>query len=347
MSRERLRDCAYLTVTGLGLIVVTFLFFRYLFVPILPFVIAWGVAFALRPPSVFIAKKFKLNRKFVAVTLAVLLIAIGIGAISAIAVIGLQKLWDFLSEFVSGNRISGMLDEIANPVGAFLGEEGEINAQVGEAIKEAINRLISLLVDVVGNAVRSVPKFLFFMLVTVISAIYFSVDLERINGALKSILPEKAISSLINVKNRFFSVGLKYIRSYLLLMLVTFVIMTVGFLILGIKNAFVLAALVALLDLLPIIGVGTLLVPWSVFQLLFGNFGLGIGLVVLLVSHEIIRQLVEPKILGKSLGIHPISSLILLYVGYSVFGIGGLILLPMIGAILSIALKKKDSAEVG
>ena len=80
--------------------------------------------------------------------------------------------------------------------------------------------------------------------------------------------------------------------------------------------------------------------------MIFGSLWVGIGIAILLVLHEIIRQFVEPKIIGKSLGIHPIISLMLLYVGYSVFGISGLILLPLIGAMLGIVLKKKDSSEV-
>ena len=346
MNRERLKDYAYFTVVGLGLIAFAFLFLRYLFVPILPFIIAWGVAFVLRSPSIFISKKLKLNRKFVAVSLAVLSVALGIGALTALSVFGLHKLWEFLSDFVSGNSISEMLAGISDPVGAFFGEGVEINAQVGAAIKEALNKLISWLVELVSTAVRSVPRFLFFLLVTVISSVYFSMDLERINNAVKSLLPEKFSSKLVRIKNRFFSVGIKYIRSYLILMLITFGVMLIGFLILRVKNAFLIAALVAFLDLLPIIGVGTLLVPWSIYQMIFGSLWVGIGIAILLVLHEIIRQFVEPKIIGKSLGIHPIISLMLLYVGYSVFGISGLILLPLIGAMLGIVLKKKDSSEV-
>jgi predicted PurR-regulated permease PerM len=151
---------------------------------------------------------------------------------------------------------------------------------------------------------------------------------------------------MIKLKDRFFKVGVKYIRAYLIIMLITFVIMLTGFLIMRVENALLLASVIALLDVLPLIGVGTVLVPWSVFQLLFGNLYLGIGLALIFVVNEVVRQISEPKIVGKSLGIHPLVSLVLLYVGYSVLGIAGLLLVPLISVILNVITDKNDAAEV-
>ena len=91
----------------------------------------------------------------------------------------------------------------------------------------------------------------------------------------------------------------------------------------------------ALLDALPLIGVGTLLVPWSIYQFIFGDVRVGVGLLVLFGVHEILRQITEPKIIGKSLGIHPVLSLILLYVGYSIFGFFGLLLIPIAAVVVN------------
>ena len=135
-------------------------------------------------------------------------------------------------------------------------------------------------------------------------------------------------------------------RSYLIIMLITASEMLVGFLVIGVNNAPLLALCVSLLDMLPVIGVGTVLVPWSVFELLFGNFSRGIGLSVLFFVNLVVRQIIEPKILGKNLGIHPIISLVMLYLGYAVFGIFGLLLVPLFAVILNILIDKKNSSEV-
>ncbi|MBO5879672.1 MAG: AI-2E family transporter, partial [Clostridia bacterium] len=102
---------------------------------------------------------------------------------------------------------------------------------------------------------------------------------------------------------------------------------------------------VAVLDLLPLIGVGTVLVPWSIFEFVLGNTGRGIGLIVLLVAHELIRQFAEPRIIGKNLGVHPIISLILLYVGYGAFGFFGILLVPLFAIVLNILLNKFSVKE--
>ena len=122
--------------------------------------------------------------------------------------------------------------------------------------------------------------------------------------------------------------------------------MLCGFLVLRVSQAPIIALIVAALDILPIIGVGTVLVPWSVFEIARGNVAVGVGLIILFLVNEVIRQFSEPKIVGKSLNIHPLLTLLLLYLGYSLFGISGLILIPVIIAVLGLV-KKDEAADVG
>jgi predicted PurR-regulated permease PerM len=121
--------------------------------------------------------------------------------------------------------------------------------------------------------------------------------------------------------------------------------MLTGLLIMKTKNALLLSVIIAILDLLPIIGVGTVIVPWSIVELLLGNTGIGIGLIILLAVHELIRQFAEPKIIGKNLGVHPLVSLLLLYVGYSVLGFVGILFVPLLAVVLNIFFDKNDVTE--
>ena len=138
----------------------------------------------------------------------------------------------------------------------------------------------------------------------------------------------------------------KYILSYSLIMLITYLTLLGGFLLLGVDHAPIIALFIAALDILPILGVGTVLVPWSIFELVMGNRFLGIGLIILFVVNAIIRQLTEPKIVGKSLNMHPIITLMMIYVGYALFGFLGMIILPIISVILGSILKQDNSAKV-
>ena len=350
MNKEKIEYYAHLTLTVVGVFFGAYVFFCYLFLPVLPFIIAWATALILRPVSRRISDKTGISRKLVGVSLAIVTVSVGLGAVIAIFVLILGETWDVLSELVKDERIYLLLKKIADPIGELFGEGdgvGELSGYLGDTLKNAVSSLAELTVGVLTKIAKGIPRVLFFIIVTVIASIYFSLDIDNINARVRGILPKKAANTLCRLKSHFLSVGIKYIRSYLILMLITFFVMLVGFLILGIENAFLFALVIALVDLLPLIGVGMILVPWSIFAFVFGAVGLGIGLAVLFVVHEILRQLAEPKIIGKSLGIHPVISLVLLYVGYTVFGIGGLLLTPIASVAIRIFSNKNNSSEVG
>ena len=350
MNNEKLQAYAHLTITALGVAVVAFIVVRYLFLPLLPFFIAWGVAFVVRPAALFISKKLKLPRRLVSALLAAVAILVGLSAVVALGVWGISAAWRFLSDFAKDERLFELLERIANPISAIFGDgEGaaRLEEYLGDTLKGAISSVLSTLVDILTAVATRVPGVLFFILVTLIAAVYFAIDIERINAFVRRILPKRVGRALVRLKDSFLHVGVRYIRSYLILMSITFVIMLAGFLILRVKNALFLALVISLLDILPLIGVGTVIVPWSVFQLIFGSPVIGIGLIVLLIVHEITRQFAEPRIVGKSLGLHPIVSLVLLYVGYSLFGFFGLLITPVVGILAGLLINKNDATEIG
>ena len=349
MNNEKLQAYAHLTITALGVAVVAFIAVRYLFLPLLPFFIAWGVAFVVRPAALFLSRKLKLPRRLVSALLAAVAILVGLSAVVALGVWGISAAWRFLSDFAKDERLFELLERIANPISAIFGDgEGaaRLEEYLGDTLKGAISSVLSTLVDILTAVATRVPGVLFFILVTLIAAVYFAIDIERINAFVRRILPKRVGRALVRLKDSFLHVGVRYIRSYLILMSITFVIMLAGFLILRVKNALFLALVISLLDILPLIGVGTVIVPWSIFQLVFGSPVIGIGLIVLLIVHEITRQFAEPRIVGKSLGLHPIVSLVLLYVGYSLFGFFGLLITPVVGILAGLLINKNDAPEI-
>ena len=348
MNRDKVEYYAHLTVTAIGIGIVAFLFFKYLFVALLPFLISWAAAFMLRPFARKVARKTRIPIKIVSVLLTILCVLIGLGAIALFCFFAIKESWEFFSSLAGDERVIDILAKITNPIGAIFGESEASNAlteHIGSAIEKGISSLVSKLVSLLSDIAASIPGVLFFILVTVISSVYFALDIDRVNGWIKMLLPKKMISALERLKKSCRSVGGKYVRSYLLIMGITFIVMLIGLFVLKVKNAVLLSVIIAILDLLPIIGVGTVLVPWSIVELLLGNTGMCIGLLVLLVVHELIRQFAEPKIIGKSLGVHPIVSLLLLYVGYSVLGFVGILFVPLLAVVLNIFFDKNDVTE--
>lgn len=329
-----------------GVILVVFM--KYLLPIFLPFLIAWVTALATSAPAKKLASLTKIPERIMRLLLSFAVAVLLFGVITLILWQLVGVIWGVLADIGQGEGLYDVLIQLTNPSLSIFGDS--IPPELAERISEAVRSLLSSTLAALASAVTSwvgvLPRAFIFLVVTLISLVYFNLDLERINAAVRGILPKRAVMFLSKIKHQIFEVGLKYVKSYLLIMLITFGIMLFGFLILRVQGALLLAIIVAALDILPVIGVGTVLVPWSVFELARGNVAMGIGLIALFVVNEVIRQFSEPKIVGKNLNIHPLLTLVLLYFGYSLFGISGLILIPVIIAVLGI-IKKEEPTNVG
>ena len=349
MNKEKIEYYAHLTVTLAGLLLIISLAVRYLFFAILPFLLAWTSAMLIRPLSNKISSRIRISARVIAPILAVLLVSAGLFLAIGIAVLLLGEAWEVLSSIIADDGISQMLSSAGDPIRALVGDEegaNVISEYIDSAVNGALARLSDFVVDILSRIVRGVPRVLIFILVTVVASVYFSIDINKINARVKRHLPSRWSSTVVRLKSRVSTVGKRYIRSYLILMSITFAVVLTGLLLLGVRRAPLIALIVAILDVLPLIGVGTVLLPWGVISILIGNVGRGIALLVLLVIHEIVRQIAEPRILGKSLGIHPLMSLVLLYVSYEVLGFGGILLVPLLVVLVGMLGDKNDPAEI-
>ncbi len=346
MNFEKIRRLAYLAVCILGVTLIAYLFMKHLFLIILPFLIAWFVAFMLRPLSIRLSRILKIKPKIIRPILTVLLIIL-LFSLSGLGIWALSReAWDLLSGIGSDNSIKEIISGVIGAGGIISGIFGEFSEYVSEGIYNLVMSLLSKLAGALSSFASAIPRALFFILITLISAIYFAVDLERINAAVRRILPVKAYDFLVRMKDGFLRAFMRYVRSYALLLIITFVEMLIGLFVISAPYPVLIAILIAIFDLLPVIGVGTVLIPWSVWSILTDKTGFGISLIVLFVLHTIFRQLIEPRIVGKNLGVHPILTLVLLYSGYSLFGVVGLLLVPVFTVLFNLALNKENSAEV-
>ena len=131
------------------------------------------------------------------------------------------------------------------------------------------------------------------------------------------------------IKEQFVSTIGKYLRAYGLIIFITFTELFIGFSILGVSYSFIIAMITALVDILPVLGTGTILIPWGVYMIFAGNYFLGIGILVLYVLITVVRQVLEPKIVGSYVGLYPLVTLMAMYIGSKVMGFFGLFLFPI------------------
>ena len=180
------------------------------------------------------------------------------------------------------------------------------------------------------------PAALLFVTVTLLACYYFSADdgtLGRRAGRLILRLSPPALRDRLPPwGRRFRRIGRQYLRACLLLGLSTFLQAFIGLALLRVPYAFLLALLIALVDFLPLLGTGIILLPWAVVSLLLGEVKLGVGLLVLYAVSTLLRQILEPKLIGEGLGIHPLLSLAAMYAGLRLFGVWGMILAPLLTA---------------
>ena len=349
MNREKISTVSHLCIISFAALGAIFIGVKYALPLALPFVMAWIIALVVKRPADAVAKRLHLPFRLTRGAMALVLILALLGAM----IFGIVRLsteaWALFASLSENGSLSEIIASVIDPFDTLLGNAElapELADRIAGAASGILSEVLSKLASVLTATVSSVPKIALFIIVTAVSTVYFAADLEAIGAAILAVLPDGVEKRLIRLREDLFGIIAKYARSYLLLMLLTFSIMIFGLSLLKVRYALLLAAIISLLDLLPIIGVGTVLVPWSVWMLIMGDIKFAVGLLILFGVNEVVRQVAEPKIFGMYLGIHPLLTLILLYAGYSLLGLAGLLLLPVVSVLVSAVVNKGKTADV-
>jgi len=321
-----------------------FLFFNYLFVWFLPFIIAWIIAFFIQPVVRFLNSSLRTPKKIATLVVLLLIFAI-IGTLIFVIVDRLiYELTALSGTFkIDGGAITqytndffAWFDNVLDNIPFLAGDDtviDQIRIQIDSIIETFAADIGSLLASKVPAFITSVvvtlPSFVVFAVILIVSTFYICFDYAYITKFIMMQIPKKVTNVILDIKNRFVEAIVKYLRAYLIILFITYSELVTGFLIIGIKYAFLLAFFVALLDIFPVVGTGTVLIPWGIINILQQDYFRGFSLLILYATITIIRQIIEPKIVGKSLGLYPVVTLIALYVGFNMFGFFGMIFLPV------------------
>lgn len=188
--------------------------------------------------------------------------------------------------------------------------------------------------EAAGNAARNIPGMLISFIFTLLFSYFFISQRDRIYHMARKLIPEHTRKQMKLVwSNMKYAVG-GYFRAQFKIMGIVAVILAVGFVIMGIDYAILLAAVIALLDFLPMLGTGTVLLPWMLFCALSDAVPRAAGLFLLYVITQGTRQLIQPKMVGDSIGVDTLTTLFLLFIGYRVSGLLGMIIAVPAGLIL-------------
>ena len=201
-------------------------------------------------------------------------------------------------------------------------------------IGELISKISQPTVTAAGNIAKSLPSILVSTIVAILSAYFFTVEREEVISWLKKVAPPSISRRMTLVMDNLrYAVG-GYLKAQLKIMCVVFLILLAGFAMMGVSYFVLVAALIAFLDFLPFFGTGTAMIPWALYKLLTGSYQTAVLLLVVYAITQVVRQLLQPKLVADSMGLNPLVTLLLLYAGYRIRGVLGMILAVPIGMVV-------------
>ena len=334
---------------------IVILLARYALGVLMPFFIALLISLLLKPAVAFFHDKLKLPRSLAGIVLVVLfyallrllLIVIGVQLFTSAQLFFMMLPSLYTNAFVPWmSRAFAALQEFAGHLDPDASAAYNlVYANVTTSLGEAIVNLSKQVVGWVTSSTLKAPRFLLNLLIMVISTIFLTVDFPRINAFIHRQLSEHWRSLLHNARVQLGRTLWSYLRSYAIILSITFVELFLGLSIIGIKNAAGIAVAIAIFDILPVVGSGLILLPWTIYTLISGNLVTGIGLAILYVVVIVVRQIMEPKIVGDRVGLHPLVTLLCMVLGTYLFGGIGLLGLPITVALIH-ALNKQGAIHL-
>lgn len=306
---------------------------------LMPFVAALVLAWMLNPAIRFLQKKLGWKRNTLSLILVLVCIFV-VGALAAGLVYSLvsqvgsflqnwQPLWS--DTMYALNSITDGLEELLKPLPAetYAQLSGLLERAVGW-LESAVPQLLTRAATNAGSAVFSLPAWVIGFVIFLMAAYFISSDYPHLRFRATESVPKEFRGFFRDVKHVAVDAFGGYVKAELILSCVIFVILLVGFLIMGEPYALLLAFVLGVMDFIPIIGSGTAMVPWAVIDVVLGNYQHAIGLMVVWGIIAVFRRVAEPKVVGDQTGLSPIASLVSIYVGMRLGGVFGMILGPVV-----------------
>lgn len=308
----------------------------------MPFVIGWLISLIAYPLVQLVEKHLKLVRKhssvlIVAGVLAIVIFGLYFG-VSAVVREFIDLYDDLPGIYEAGmTEVQEALESVTHLLGRL--PEGlqtpflKLNENLGGMISNLMQKIAFPTVTVAGNVAKRIPGAMVNTVVVILSSYFFIAEREKIHGVVRNIMPDSVRKYLAFFKKDVKSVIGGYFLAQFRIMFIVAAILTVGFWILGVKYGVLLAVLIAVLDFLPVFGTGTALFPWAAVKLLSGEAAFAAGLILLYCLTQVIRQIIQPKIMGDSIGLSPLLTLVFLYLGFKYSGLSGMILAVPVGMV--------------
>lgn len=346
-SKERyLKAILNLLLTIVGILLLVWLLPKAV-VYFLPFLIGWLIACLAGPPVKFFEEKLKIKRKAGSAFVVIVVIGLVILGLYLIFSHLLRQLVGFVEDLPEmwlalekdfediAENLSGVFERLPLEMQKTLADFGD---QTYEALIDLVGKLGSPTFEAVGEAVgnfaRQLPTIVIAIIMCLLSAYFFVAERGVWSRGLRRVIPEKVSYRLGQMKRSVVKVVGGYFKAQLKIEIWIYLLLVAGLLVLRVDYVLLVALGIAFLDFFPFFGTGTIMVPWAIIKFLSADYKMTIGLLIIWGVGQLVRQVIQPKIVGDSMGMPPIPTLILLYLGYKFWGVIGMILAVPIGIIV-------------
>ena len=323
---------------------------------IFPFVFAAVLSIFLQPVVRWFTKKFKLkNHSFISTALVLLLVVGVVGLVAGAGYILYIELKDFFTYLVS--NISSVDDAIIMLEGVVLNLLAKLPEGIANSLSEYVTGFFANLgsgemnfdfstlsapLSGAWSFVKGIPSFLISLVVTVISCVFMTSEYDKVRDMILEMCSEETGKKLINAK-RTVTKGIgKLVKAYAILMLITFTEMFLGLNLMKLIGIYdggyiaIISFVTCVVDIVPVLGTGTILLPWAVYNILTGNFAMGIALLLLYAVISVIRQVVEPKLVANQVGLPSIVTIMAMFLGGRLLGAIGILGVPLTVIVLKL-----------
>ncbi|MDD3336905.1 MAG: sporulation integral membrane protein YtvI [Eubacteriales bacterium] len=325
---------------------------------VLPFLLALLFAAMLEPLIRFLtkpARRWRVSRTVASLIGMLLLFGVA-GAIAGVAVTRLSQ--ELLGLMRSTPQLIAWISDVAFPYFRGLYEEYRLLlpgylldmvqstfSSLGQSLIKAAGTLSAALTSGAFTTALSIPSALLTVVLTIMGTYYLSADRERVRGYFRRTIPVPIRDRLVFIRQNLLDALFKQLKSQLIVSLIGTIFLTLAFVIYGIPYGFIIGVLIGVADALPVLGAGLFLIPWSLFHLIGGEIGTGIFLACAYVGIIVIRQVAEPRIVGRNLGLYPLTTMISIYAGYRLMGFVGLLAGPVLLNIMKAVLEADALAQ--
>ena len=309
----------------------------------MPFVIGWFISLLASPVVRFFEEKLKVRRKgasafvIVAVLSAVIVLVYAVGSVLIREGIGFINELPMMLEGIRGEfaKVGANLQGIYNRLPEDMQNTlYRVGAEMSSYLSGMMEGVGIPTFEAVSNVAKQLPDIFLGVIMCILSAYFFVADKNYMSDAMQKYLPDSIRYQYDLVRRSFRKAVGGYFKAQLKIEFWIYLLLVIGLLTLHVPYALLIALGIAFMDLLPVFGTGTIMIPWAVVEILSKNYMMAVGLLIIWCVTQLVRQVIQPKIVGDSMGMDAIPTLFLLFIGYKAAGVIGMIVAVPIGIIV-------------